>query len=212
MNHDRHPEPLGGEPNRGGLRPATPAACRQFSQDLQEGRASDHAAHCPACAAHVAFQSKAAGLLRQRPAAPAALLSREILEATQQRIVESIEATSPLQAWLARPAMAPDVAAECPKPLLTSPLADAAGTPPRLPATSAWGNVRQSLIADLAARRTGRVRMGMMLGAAGIAAAALISAILLSPQGTTTPHTIVFTDLDTMPNVEFSVIRYGALR
>lgn len=212
MNHDPHHQDPVGEPRRGGLRPEAPAACRQFLRDLQEERANDHGTQCQACAAHVAFQLHAAQLLRRRPAVPAALLSRQILEATQERLVASIEATSPLQSWLSKPAVAPDAAAECPAQLLASPLADAASSSPRLPSAGAWGNVRQSLIADLASRRRARVRMGLWLGAAGIAAAALVSVILLSPQGTTTPHTIVFTDLDTMPNVEFSVIRYGALR
>lgn len=212
MNHDPHHQHPVGEPARGGLRPAAPAACRQFLRDQQEERANDHGTQCPACAGHVAFQLQAAQLLRRRPAMPAALLSRQILEATQERLVASIEATSPLQSWLSKPAVAPDAAAECPAPLLASPLADAASSSPQLPSAGAWGNVRQSLIADLAARRKARVRMGLWLGVAGIAAAALVSVMLLSPQGTTTPHTIVFTDLDTMPNVEFSVIRYGALR
>lgn len=202
-----------------GLRPAIPAACRAFLLALEQdsgwtwepgSEPARHAAECPRCAEHVAFRSRFARLLAVRPSSPAALLSRDLLEATQERIVAAIEAT-PVGQWVAGRVATPEPGGGWPEPLLDSAVARAMGSAPQSPSGVAWAEVRESVIAVLGSRRTVRARWGLWLGIAGIAATAVFSVMLLA-RGTPNATTIVFTDLDAMPGVEFSVIRYGALR
>lgn len=196
-----------------GLRPTTPAACREFLRALEDAKVDGgHAAACPRCAAHAAFRAKLDTLLRARPVAPPILLSRHLLESTQERIVEAVEAESPIGQWIADHVEVPLAAQEWPQPLLDpSAVARAMMVAPGSPSAHAWGEVRKSVLAELGTRRASRTRLGLWIGAVAMAAAAILSVLLPSP-GTERNTTIVFTDLDSMPGVEFSVIRYGALR
>ena len=53
-------------------------------------------------------------------------------------------------------------------------------------------------------------RKHLLVAAAGVAATLLVTSLLRD--GTPASPTIVFTDLDAMPSVDFAVLRYGALR
>jgi hypothetical protein len=79
-----------------------------------------------------------------------------------------------------------------------------------------WARVRQSILDSVAEqgvvkRRTARVRQGL---AFGVAAAAILGAVglFLGQRPPTNVPTIVFRDVDTMPGVDFAVVRYGAMR
>ncbi len=187
-------------------------ACREFglALDRREITASEHAAACKACADHAAFRARIAPLLRSAPPVPAALHSPRMLEAIHERIVDFAEQT-PLGRLVATNDAPPAPDSAWPEPRFDERLHAAIRSAPPAPSPIAWNEVRRSILADVAARRVARIRVGVWLGLFGIAAAALVS-VLLSTGGGSDQIAIVFTDLDRPPGTEFAVLRYGALR
>jgi hypothetical protein len=190
---------------------ALPPACREFLLALDaRSPVPEHAAGCPACAAHAAFRSRIAPLLRVAPPIPAALRSPDALAAIHERIVDAAE-RAPLGRLLADHAAPPAPVTAWPEPALEGTLAAAVRTAPPLPSPVAWSHVRRSILGELASRRIARVRVGVWIGLLGAAATAAVSGLLFA-DGTREPVTIVFTDLESAPGNEFAVLRYGALR
>jgi hypothetical protein len=188
-----------------------PSPCREFLAALDAGPIPrEHAAQCPACAAHTAFRERMRPLLRAAPPIPAALRSPQVLEAIHERIVDAAE-HGPLGRLLAEPAtpLAPEAA--WPMQALHGDIGRAVQTPPPAPTQLEWNQVRRSILGQLATRRVARVRVGVWLGLLGAAAAVAVSSQLFSP-GTPEAVSIVFTDLESAPGTEFAVLRYGALR
>lgn len=188
-----------------------PSACREFLLALDErSTASPHAAECSRCADHVAFRARVVPLLRVAPALPPAVHSSQLLAGIHERIVDAAE-RAPLGRLVASNEAPRAPESVWPEQLLDTALDAAVRSAPPPPSPVAWNAVRRSILAEVAARRVARVRVGVWLGVAGIAAAALVSGLLWS-QRTTEPIAIVFTDLDSAPGNEFAVLRYGALR
>jgi hypothetical protein len=154
-----------------------------------------------------------ATLLRQRPPAPIELSSPDLLPAIFERVIASAEAgaTGALlrQEMPVQPAAAGSDAA--PEPL-ESPLAMALLTRPDQPSTDAWDSVRGAILSSHRAMPVAAgASRGRWLGIATVAAAAMVYGILLS-DGTRAVPNIVFTDVASMPDVEFVVLRHGIPR
>jgi hypothetical protein len=186
-----------------------PPVCREFLLALdQPGPKADHAARCKECADHAAFRARVAPLLRAAPPVPDALRSPTLLEAIHERIVDAAE-RAPLGQLVANGAAPRAPETVWPEQLLDAALASAVRSAPPAPSPVQWNVVRRSILADVAARRVARVRLGVWVGLAGVAATALITGLVAS-RGTTEAVTIVITDLETAPGNEFAVLRYGA--
>jgi hypothetical protein len=195
-----------------GLRPALRAECRTALRNAAGADAPLEVGHggCEQCAAVVGFRDRFAPLLAIPPRLPTALASREMVDAIHARIVDAAsegglgallsggKVASPVDAW--------------PDDLLASPLAQSVVATP-VPGSDllTWARLRQTLMANHGTRRSRRLRWGWLLGLAA-AAAALVSVGHLLSEGARPVPTIVFTDLQTMPGVDFSYVRYGALR
>jgi hypothetical protein len=195
-----------------GLRPALRDACRaalRAAAGAATPLGADHTS-CKQCAAVVAFRDRFVPLLAIPPQLPAELASREMIDSIHERIVDGL-ADGGMNALLAGRRVASPIDA-WPEVLLASPLAHSVvGTPVLGSDQLTWARLRQTLMANLGTDRSRRVRWGWLLGLAA-AAAALISVGQLLSDGSREVPTIVFADLETMPGVDFSVVRYGALR
>jgi hypothetical protein len=146
-----------------------------------------------------------------RPQAPADLLGPKLLDSVFERAIENSEAGVVGQLLAAgMPAIEPPISG-VPEMVLESPVARALLRPPAQPSPIEWDRVQRSVLADVQTVRPSRGFRSMRLGAAGLAAATIICAFMLS-RGTPEETKIVFADLDTMPGVDFAAIRYGATR
>ena len=199
------------------------AACRAFLREgLPEASALDsHVASCAFCSARRAAKQRLAALQAIRPPVPAALRDPAFLDRIRVGIVEQCEATR-LGAALEQ-GMSVEVPAAVdqtfPAKLLTSELPrrilPLAGGPTAETASAAaealvWSRVRMGVMREIQHRHRHRLARGVAL--AGVAAAAILAAMLGS-DGTRQVPAIVIMDVTTLPAVDFSpmaVLRHGA--
>jgi hypothetical protein len=200
--------------------------CRTLLRELLTGSgdaaAREHAERCGDCAARLAARDRLASALRQRPQLPdevqrALSSGRDLLrELVHERAVENAQSSVLGRALAeAQPVPAPQVG-DWHDGLLVSRTAQRTGERPASASPLQWARVRQSILDSVAEqgvvkRRTARVRQGL---AFGVAAAAILGAVglFLGQRPPTNVPTIVFRDVDTMPGVDFAVVRYGAMR
>ncbi len=180
-----------------------------------------HTAGCAFCAQRREAALRLSPALRARPTVPAnvALGSRTLLDGIYERAIELAE-ESPLGRLVGDAVAevpAPDAAAAgavWAEPLLESGLARATMVPPPALGAAAWREVRTSIFDRVVAEAATRRRY-WPLGAAGAAAAAILLTLLLHegrPRATDIAPDIVFADLNTAPNVDFAILRYGPNR
>jgi hypothetical protein len=166
--------------------------------------------HCERCAAVHAFKSRMAAHLATRPTAPPQLFARPLLEATLERVVAKCDAGAIGASLRDRePTAAPRdwVAPALESSVLRAALANQPRTSP-----DAWSQVRRAVLAEAHEVRVTRSRQRWLLGMITAAAAAAIVVGVFMTQGTRIEANIVFLDLDTAPGIDFSAVRYGALR
>jgi hypothetical protein len=200
-----------GNPDRRGLRTAIGLACRRFLRE--EPDTADHPRDCEACRNHLLARERLAGLLRQRPESPQELRSPELLPAIFERVVTGAEAGATgalLRQGLSVQPVANDLEGNF--GLLESSLARALFRRPMPPSADAWESVQEAI---LSGQRMTPASVGAnhrrWLGAAAVAAAAIVCGMMIS-DGTRTSPTIVFTDVASMPDVDFVVLRDGIPR
>lgn len=214
MTHEQQPDRS---------RPGLPKACRDFLREALADPASvdvtrrAHAGECVFCAARLAARSALAKALSRRPSPPSELAtelaSKALLESVYSRVVEQAE-SGPLANLLACKPQPPASEEEMgwPESLLQTDLGRQAIVPPARPVPDAvWSGVRTSILVALVAHTARSARRHWAIGIAGAAAAAILFSLLVS-EGTHPPPEIVFKDLDTMPAVDFAILRHGAIR
>ena len=92
-------------------------------------------------------------------------------------------------------------------------LADELVTRPEQPAEGVWSAVRTSILDEVATqRRAQRWPLVAAALAASIAISGIAVQMISESEGTSDSPAIVFTELDTPPDVEFAVLRYGSRR
>lgn len=200
------------------LRSRVPLACRNFLRAAlaKGGLPADdaHGRECASCADLVSVHRRLASWLKTRPTPPAALTAPNLLSAIHERVIDAAEASAlgELVGQLASKGMAtPAAGGSWAEDLLDSPLARAAVSPPAPQSAVVWARVGRTILAEVRATPVRRWRRRLWFGVTGVAAALIVS-VLLFHEGPPTPTTIVFTDLETPPNVDLAVLRYGALR
>lgn len=184
-----------------------------------------HRDACPECAARLARGMHFARLLATPPALPAALRSNELRERICERIIESVEGSAHGSA-MADAVGAVPAPSEWPEPVVESGLGERLVTAPEGPDQGTWLRMERAILADLATgavvagavvagtgdeirrRRIG----GWLAGGLGAAAAAAMVLLLVSREQPRQQAAPVVVDLDSPPGVEFTVLRYGALR
>lgn len=207
---------LSGNPATGDLA----AGCREFltaalakrgvlSADLEA-----HRAGCASCAERLARGLHFARLIAAQPALPDALRAADLRERIHERVVELAEA-SPLGATLAVGMVAVPPPQAWPESVVDTDLAHLVRAP-QLPSVATWARVGQAIRADLAntgslGRASHRRVGGWLIGGLGAAAAAAVF-LLITREAPRQVPSIVFADLEQPPGVEFTVLRYGALR
>jgi hypothetical protein len=195
-------------------------ACREFLAGALAMRGAlspeleAHRAACASCAERLARGLHFARLIAAVPALPDALGAADLRERIHERAVELAEA-SPLGATLAAGMAAVPAPEAWPEPVVETELGHLVRTP-QLPSTATWARVGLAIRADLAAAvRGGQVSRrrvgGWLVGGMGAAAAAAVFLLLAREEPRQAPN-IVFADLEQPPGVEFTVLRYGALR
>lgn len=193
-----------------------PLECRAFLRiALAEGGLPADDAHgraCPECARRVAMHRRLASLLKVRPTPPAALLAPTLLPAIHERVIDASEASAlgDIVRNLPGGDLAATAAGGWPEGLLDSPLAREVVATPAPQSAAVWARVRRTILAEVRATPVRRWRLRLWLGAGGVAATLIVSALLLR-EAPPSPTTIVFTDLDETPRVDYAVVRYGAL-
>ena len=153
-----------------------------------------------------------------------------MLDAIRERVVEHVEA-GPVGAWLeaaqvvmpagAAPANWLDavvdgdpVGARAGAAVHGAPsqsMAEGLMQAPRPPEALVWSQVRRSILAEIAATAQSKVRRNPLrwrIVLAGVAASAVLGLFVLS-EGTPPAPTIVFTELQRAPDLDFAVVRYG---
>jgi hypothetical protein len=195
--------------------PRLPAACRAVLQAALDagGAPADHPhlLGCAQCAQRVAAHRRLASWVKSRPVPPQQLVAPGLLAGIHERVIETCEST-PLGGLVGKAMAVPPAAAGWPEDLLTSPLAEEAVSAPLVPPAPpavVWARVRQTILAEVRATPTRRWRVHLWLGAAGVAATLIVSALLR--EGTRSPTDIVFTDFEAKPDVEIAVWRSGDL-
>src|SRR5262245_38985660 len=194
-------------------RPHMRAECRAVLQAaIAAGRApadDPHVRSCPHCAHRLSMHRRLATWLKSRPTPPAELMAPSFLSAVHERVVEACEA-SPLGDRLDKGMAATPPAAGWPEELLSSRVAQDAVSPPAPLPGFVWAQVQRSILAEVRAAPARRWRRPLWLGLAGAAATLIVAALLR--QAPPSPTTIVFTDLDAIPSVDYAVLRYGPPR
>ena len=199
------------EDRRGtGLRPFVPQACRAFLRAGPEDAAmAAHPETCADCRLRMAGRASLQAALRVRPPVPVELASATLRDSIFERIVEQAEGgslgTALEQAMPLSRSAVPDLSP--PTAFGGEQLARQLFRQPSPPSSEAWASARRAILAE-AGVGSGR---RWWLGAGGIAAAAIICGLLLS-DGTSEEPAIVFTDVSTMPSVDFAVLRHGLPR
>ena len=190
-----------------------PAECRAFLDAALAARgiATDdaHARECEPCARRLALHRGLAARIATRPPAPRELASPAFLSGIHERVIEASEASALGERIGAGMAATPP-AEGWPEPLLSSAIAADAMSPPASQPAAVWARVRRTILDEVRAAPVSHWRKHLLVAAAGVAATLLVTSLLRD--GTPASPTIVFTDLDAMPSVDFAVLRYGALR
>ncbi|HEX5054642.1 MAG TPA: hypothetical protein VFZ65_22900 [Planctomycetota bacterium] len=200
-------------------RPGLSAECRTFLREVAipesslDAAAQRHVVSCAFCAARAEARRRLGSMIAQRPPLPDCLDASTWLERVHDRVVEEAERTMLGRALAtAIPAPLADDAG-WPEPLLESEVGRRAMVPP--PGSPAvWAPIRDSILAEVVrpAPAMGlRASSRWMLGAAAAVLVATVCVVAVSRRPTEVRE-IAFTDLDTMPHVEFAVVRHGALR
>lgn len=195
--------------------PLTPA-CRAF---LRNGMAEDdHASGCAFCSARLGARRKLGEWLAQPIAPPAELESAAFLDSIKTRIVDRAEASALGQLLdQAMPVASPAALERAfPVDLLdsavgTSAVGDPTGDLVGSVGELGWARVRQRVLQQMHADRSRHLARFRMIAVFGVAAAAILCSILVS-EGTRRPPSIVFTDVSSVPSLEFSpmaVLRHG---
>ncbi len=192
-----------------GLRSPLGDECRNFLRAKLDA-ADPVAPHCDRCGAVLAFQRRMAPALSARPSLPAALLSRNLVEATLERVVADCDNGSMAEALRDRVAAATQKP-EWVAPALESPVLQAALSKQPRTSPAAWSQVHRAILAEAHVERAGRAKHRWLLGAMTAAAAAVVGGVWLA-QETHPETTIVFVDLESAPGIDFAAIRYGAPR
>ena len=193
-----------------GLRPFVSQACRAFLRaGAEDAATAAHQDTCADCRLRMAGRASLQAALRVRPPVPTELESASFRDSIFERIVEGAE-SGPLGSALERAmplarSSVPDLSP--PTEFGSEELARQLLKQPAPPSSEAWASARRAILAE-AGVGSGR---RWWLGVGGIAAAAIICGLLLS-DGTSEEPTIVFTDVSTMPSVDFAVLRHGLPR
>ncbi len=202
-----------------------PLECRDFLRiALAEGDLLAEDAHgraCAHCSRRVALHRRLASWIKVRPTPPAALLAPSLLSAIHERVIDASEANALgnivrnlpgadlARGGIAGSRIAATAAASWPEGLLDSPLAREVVATPAPRSAAVWARVRRTILAEVRASPVRRWRMRLWLGAGGVAATLIVSALLLR-EVPPSPTTIVFTDFEGPPEVEYTVLRRGA--
>lgn len=198
------------------LRPRVPAACRAWLESASDGpaeRVGDHLDGCSSCREHFAAARVLGSLIATRPVAPTELLSRATLEGVFDRAIAAMEATSLASALPeAMQVASPTAVADTPPGLLASSLAQALSVGPPRQSFLTWTTMRESILAGAVAggRRHGAPVRRVV--AALVVAAASVAISLMMIRGNRAEPSISFIDLDSMPTVEFAIVRHGVVR
>jgi hypothetical protein len=191
-----------------GLRPFLSQACRAFLRaGADDAAAAAHQEVCADCRLRMAGRASLQAALRVRPPVPVELASAAFRDSIFERIIEQAE-VGPLGAALERAmpiSRVPDLSP--PTELGGEQLARNLFRQPAPPSSEAWASARRAILAETGVGSGRR----WWLGVGGIAAAAIICGLLLS-DGTSEEPAIVFTDVSTMPSVDFAVLRHGLPR
>ena len=184
--------------------PRLPLDCRVFLRAALDAggvpESSSHARECAQCARRVAMHRRLAASLAMRPIPPKELHASSLVSAIHERVIEASEAT--VLGELVAGTMPAPPAAVWPEDLLSSSITkDVVSAPPSPPAV-VWARVRQIILAEVRATPARRWRTHLWLGAAGVAATLIVSAVLR--EGAAPAPTIVFVDFQTRPNVDIA--------
>ncbi|MFY9342513.1 MAG: hypothetical protein WAT39_08485 [Planctomycetota bacterium] len=132
-----------------------------------------------------------------------------MLDGVLERIIDA--SAGAVAGGLANPARPPVADQGWPNGLLDSPVVEAAVTGATSPPPGgAWTLLRHRILHDIGIGDAARVRRVRWLGL--LAAAGIVCGAVLLANATEEAPTITFTDLATMPDVELSIVRHGALR
>lgn len=192
--------------------PRLPIECRAFLRAALDAggvpAAHPHLAGCARCAERVAVHGRLAAWIKSRPVPPKQLMAPSLLAGIHERVIDACEAAA-LSDLVGKAMAVPPAGAGWPEDLLSSPLATEAVSPPPPPPPVVWARLQETILAEVRATPARRWRMHLWLGAASVAATLIISALLR--EGTRSPITITFTDLEARPDVEIAVWRSGDL-
>jgi hypothetical protein len=174
------------------------------------GFPADHLATCGDCRRHAAAARALGGLLAQRPPLPGALSAADALERIHERCIEEWQAgPAGKQLVGALSARSPSPAFDVPA-LSSAQLVRLAAVRPPMPSVDQWQQVASRVRAAVHAIPNPR-RPWLPLAITALTAVAILCVFLVS-DGTTSDTPIVFADLETMPQSEFAMVRYGLLR
>ncbi len=186
--------------------------CRAMLRGASPGSLRDHEAECDFCRDWLQRRARLTALLSEPIEPPTELRSAELLAGIRERIIESCE-ESPLGQVLDR-AMPVDSVAESsaadalPEPQLEPGLVTQMRAVPV--AAPEWRDVRESVLAKASGGRSRYV------AGAGVAAAVVLSVVLLLRRDRPELPEITFTDVSSLSGVEgfspMTVLRNGGRR
>ncbi|MGK0204854.1 MAG: hypothetical protein ACI9S9_003940 [Planctomycetota bacterium] len=178
----------------------------------------EHIEACGFCSARVQARAGLAKWASARPAVPAALASPSLLEGIYERAAEAVE-QGPIGAWLEEASVATtEVAAgsDAAPTFLEDCMDETAShnellsdfvRSPVPPDSQVWSGVCRSILEGVAAERVMRRQTGWRVLLAGAAAVAVVGLLSIQEDAPVQP-TIVFTTLDSPPDVAFANARY----